>query len=470
MRWTAFNTALFFDRLTRIVPFWLYACGAVLLLAKILRPEGIRPLAAVIVAVALLCVCIVADLFRQGGAWYDASYAMAWLDLRNRAGGRIMAGDEAALEQARTMPAVTMKPFLRSLLMPLVFLAAVYFAPMPAGARAASGVGVERAVAAMARRVEEAEKNEAVPKPDAEALRARLHQLEGLSKRDPAAAAEALAALSGRLEDAAAGRLDRSDAALEKIHDAMKAAELAERGAGDEAGFESAADEAMSAVGEIVRAEGGAEYLSPELREALENAVSKAGLEGREGQDGRSGGGIEASAGSLSSADLRQLSAALEKAAGQQAEAAMMCGLADSAGSQSGQAGGSGENGLPSLSQSMAAHQAAMAGATDISGRGGIGKGGGATPMSFGDETDEAGARFDRAELPKGQGVTPGETVERRRIRPEEPMPPEEFRPVRPGGHAVPGRVWAGQSAATLSPERSRAAEEYFRRLAEQER
>lgn len=467
MRWTAFNTALFFDRLTRIVPFWLYACGAALLLAKLLRPEGIGPVAAVVAAVALLCVFIVADLFRQGGAWYDASYAMAWLDLRNRAGGRIMAGDEAALEQARTMPAVTMKPFLRSLLMPLIFLAAVYFAPMPAGPRAASGVGVERAVAAMARRVEEAEKNEAVPKPDAEALRARLHQLEGLSKRDPAAAAEALAALSGRLEGAAAGRLERNDAALEKIHDAMKQAEALERGVGDEAGFETAASEALSALGELARAEGGAEYLSPELREAVENATSKAGPEGREGQ---AGDGEASSVGSLSGADLQQLSAALEKAAGEQAEAAMMCGLADSAGGQGGQLGESGENGLPSLSQSMAARQAAMAGATAVSGRGGIDKGGGPTPMSFGDETDEAGARFDRAELPKGRGITPGETLERRRIRPEEPMPPEEFRPARPGGHAVPGRVWAGQSAATLSPGRSRAAEEYFRRLAEQER
>lgn len=437
MRWTVFNTALFFDRLARIVPVWLYGCGAALLIAKIVRPDGAGPGTASAIALVLLCVCVVADLFRQGGRWYDAAYAMAWLDLRNHAGGEIMAGNKAALERAKIVPAVSLGPFLRGLIMPLLFLAAICFAPMPAPARAISGAGVERAVAAMANRVREAENGEAIPKPDAEALHERLRQLETVARRDPAAAAEALAALSGRLEAAAADRLDRGDAALDKIRDAMQAAESAERGDGDAAEFEAAAGAALSAMEDIVKAEGGLDNLDPELREALANAL--AGAEGRAYADPPPEG------------DLRRLSEALEKILDRQEAAAMACDCLG--GSYIGERG---ENGTAALSESGASPY----------GRGGIDQGGGATPLLFGGETEEAGARFERKALPKSAGGAPGQTLERRRVRPGEAMPPEEFRTTIPGGHAVPERVRAGSGAASLSPGRSRAAEEYFRRLA----
>lgn len=557
MRQSTFNTALVMDRLAFWLPAALYGFGLAVVGLRLAGLDAARWewLAAGAAAAGMLAAWIL-DLTLGRHRWYDAEYALAWLDWRNHAGGRMLAGEAAAMDAARVTPALSLRPLAKKAVLPLLFVVVAHLTPpLPASERV-SGEGVVRAVARVEERVRQAEEKKALAKPEPAELLRQLEQVRQLAATNPRAAAEALARLAGRVDEAMAERLRRGLDALEK---ARSLAGAAAGGDNSAAARDAAWKELQGAWEKMAAGEGGENTLPDELRQALAEASeavrrqarqtppqgmgaaagantntassqtgspqtgsekageqsgtaansttqsgtstptpsasnqpgseaaqsgTQAGQTGQAGQASQAGGELGQSAESGQSAatagagqeQMQRLVEALAEynrgnlscavQAGLPAARADMAGrmLAESgeAGSEAGAAGG---GALPSASQSLAALQAAMLQAAE-SGRGGIGKGGSPTPLTFGDETEAAGARFTPTPLPApDEGVTPGMTLRRDRLRPDAPLPPEEFRDAGRSGAAARGAVVAGEASGPLGPERARAAERYFQQL-----
>lgn len=516
-----FNIALVLDRMAAKLPAALYALGAGLLAEKTLPlPAEITPLRIAMGAVALFVAMLVHDAGRSGWRWFSPAYAAAWLDLHNHAGGAVIAGEPAALAAVRARPGASLRHFARSAALPALFVAAAALAPRPAGDGRISGAGIERALAGVERRIEQAEEAEALPEPAAEELRRQLRRIRELAENHPEAAAEAAAALPERVDAAARRRLEHGAKALEK---ALAAWREMEKGGADSAAtpgdMERILDEMFNALDSLAREEGGAENLPADLRDALAEARAKAdaaragpegaGTDGQTGAGGMTGNNVNGApnvpgqagdAGSRAGAgvdreSLERLLSALQETGGSFVEAsenyaamrgqAEQSGQAGQAGSfgqpgtggqggasgQPGQAGQPGQGGGDALGQlrglgeaidALRLTEAALGGAP---GSGGIDRGPGDAPLFFGGESDAAGARFERHALAV-DAVQAGMLLERERAAMPEDAP-EAFRPVLRSGSAGGDAVFSGERAAPLGPARARAAERYFKGLGE---
>lgn len=98
-------------------------------------------------------------------------------------------------------------------------------------------------------------------------------------------------------------------------------------------------------------------------------------------------------------------------------------------------------------------------------GSGGVSRGRGDAPLTFGNEADKQGSKFETKVLPPAKNILPGVTLAQERQKPGALQPPEEFRPVQRTGAEVRGSVNAGESGPVLSPARAQAAQNYFEQL-----
>ncbi len=472
MRATVFNLALFLDRLAALAPACLYGYGVCLLGVKITpHPAAVTPWRLALAAGLVLLAGGIVQLFRLGGKWYDGEYALAWLDLHNRAGGAILARGPDGGGNLKVRPGTTPGYFLRRLSWPAVFVLAAWLVPAPEFSPGISGAGAKRDIADLARRVETAAENRALPPPDAEEIRRQIRALEELAEKNPEAASEAVAALRAGLDAALARRLERGADAMEKTAAALGEAERAAdaRSSADAGSREEMAarlDEMFKSLDRLERNEGGPEHLPPEMREALSRARREAGVAGAAGTPGESGAGGRHAAGVVERETLGRLLQALEQNAGGMAVSARAAGLAEGA---AGRPGG-GEGALRRLGSAAGAEGEGLATSAQAMaalgyGSGGVSRGPGDAPLLFGDESAAAGARFEYKPLPAGRDFVPGQILGRERVRPDGEEPPGEFRPAERSGAGVPGRVFAGSGGAALGPERARAAERYFRNL-----
>lgn len=451
MRTTTFNAALLLDRLAALAPLCLYGLGCGMLAIKLLSLSG-RVHAGWLVAAALIAMAAwaLATLPRRG-QWYSDEYARAWLDLHNHAGGAIIAGG-SALPPVR--PGVTVAYAAKRLALPLLFVAAAAAVPEPRDERGLSGGGMERALSRVENELAAAERDDAIAQPDAEALRRQIERLRALAENNPEAAAEALAMLPGRLDELRARRADDLADAMEKASGAMAEMEKAEAGAGEPAELDAAMAELFNSLDNLARREGGMENLSGELREALEAAMAEAGASGLRDMSG----GLPAST-RMNGDTLERIARGLEARAREMNE---RYELSSAAG-----AGGAGQDGISSLSRSMERLQSGLEGSVTANGSGDVATGPGAAPLVFGEESGEAGARFEHSPLPESGFGFPDQKLTRERVALSDDAPPEEFRPIRRSGVAAPGTVSAGSGGFGLGPERALAADRYFSKLGE---
>ncbi len=462
-----FNLALALDRFAFLAPWCLYGFGVTLLGMKLLRPTFLTlPVLAGGWAV-VLAVLLAADLLAQKGRWYSPEFVNAWLDCKNRAGGRIIAGAEPSVP-LRVLPAFTLRHLGGKMLWPVVFIIAAWLAPAADPTRNVSGAGLEQAIARLEDRVDEAAADQILPTPEAEEMRRQLEALREMAENRPEAAAEALSALGRKIEAAMAERLEKGADALEKTLEAAEA--LRDGNAADpaRADAEKALAEMFSAWNEMAQNAGGADKLPPEMRDALDQAMRESGAASL-GQMAEKAG---KNAGAVSRESVEKMLKALADNAGQTASAAggkagkPQFGTGDGE-KGDGQTGGEGSRGegagrVQSLADSLA-ELASRVEEGELYGTGGISKGGGPTPLVFGGETGEAGARFDYQALPEGAGVAPGMKIRDERTAPDET--PEEFRPQQRTGASVADRVRAGDAGAGLGPARAKAAERYFQAI-----
>ena len=466
MRTASFNLALILDRLAVLIPPFLYGFGVCLLLAKVFHGPSASTDRLALAALVVFFLCFSIDLIRRGKAWYSSAYAVAWLDLHNHSGGGIIAGDPQALASAKIKPSATLWHLAKKLLFPVCFLCAVLLTPAHEGVDVVSGAGVEKGIVAFERKAQQAEEAGVIAKPDAEELRRQARQLRDLAENNPEAAAEALASLPGRMESAAARRLDRGADALEKTLAALREMESGTT-AGDvqdavgEVGSSESMVDMYQALEELVKGEGGLDNLSPELREALDAALCEGGACKMGDPSGRN-----AESPAPSREALRKMAQALSESGMQQVEAASLSETGEAvSGGDAGAEGGAGER-IRSLSEELSGGSAAAVVAGGMRpGAGGVSRGPGDAPLFFGDESDAAGVRFEHKGLPNADAASPGVLLERERAAIPEDMAPEEFRMPSPTGAAGTGAVHAGNGAASLGPERARAAERYFREL-----
>ncbi|MDR1520491.1 MAG: hypothetical protein LBU23_10185 [Planctomycetota bacterium] len=411
MRATIFNLALFLDRLAATAPLRMYALGGFLLASKLpglaaAIPPPLPSLAALAALLSALIQAIPGKTRR-----FTAAYALAWLDLHNRAGGSVIAGQAPPPTGVR--PGLSPTHLLKCLAWPALFLLAAWLAPAPEASVGISGAGLAPEIARLEREVAAAEP-ETLAQPDAESLRRQLERLRDLAENNPEAAAEALSLLPGRLRTAQAERRERLAEALDRID---AAASQPDRGRDRD---ETLA-EMFQALEQLAQYEGGPDKLPPELREAWRQTLSEAGAASSERPAGASPQPYPPSR-----ETLEELRRALERQEGRMAEF----------------------------------------GAGGRAGGGGAGREPGEAPLVFGGGPPDGG-RFRYHPLPPGEASEPKQRLRLERIAPSAALPPEEFRPIWRRAVDAPGRVFAGTGTAALGPERARAVERYFSKLGE---
>lgn len=459
------------DRIGAAAPPCLYGLGVVLLAIKLSALSATVPAwIPVVAALAALAVWAAIPLF-SGDTWYSQTYARAWFDLHNHAGGAVIAGAEADQVRLSVRPGLAWGHVASRLFLPAVFLVAALIVPAPSHTTNVSGAGVERAAARLEREMEAMSEDGRLASPDAEELRRQVQQLRELAERNPEAAAEALNTLSPRIEASQARRLENMADAMNRAADVMNEMNNAREGDPDAgANLEQGVGELFSALERMADNEGGAENLAPELAQAIQEALNEAGA-GSVQETGE--GGVPGQ--SMSQESLERVMNALSEAGGE------MTGRYEAA-EGSGQSAPS----LSSLSEAMRRMEEAGGGQGEGiyrtgagegmgedggedgegPGSGGVSRGRADAPLVVGQESEQAGARFERTPLPPGGGL-PDQLLRRERTAPSETMAPEEFRPVWRSLVDAPERVQAGEGGAGLGPARAGAAERYFMKLGE---
>lgn len=456
MRTSVFNFALVLDRLASWTPPALYGLGGLLLAGKLLLPSAETPLLAVILpALGLALLAFLAALAWRQGDWYSAERAVAWLDLHNHAGGRMIAGDDAAIAGAAVRPGISPAHFGKRILLPCVFIVAAALAPPPERRDAVSSAGVEREMIAIERRIDLIENAEAAPATDIEEFRRQLCQLEDLAARNPEAAAEALAALPKAVDAAVARRLERGAEAVELAAGVYGELEkTVADGAAPGTDLENRMTAMYSALDAFVKNEGGLEALPPALREALEQAMAEGGA-------ANLGEMASASGAQMDVERLATLLRAMAEAGDELRRAAEAVASAEGGG-----ADGPAAERLRSLGDALDAMRlSGLAESGDIAGAGDVSRGPGDAPLIFGGETPAAGERFKPEFLPFSGDPVPGSLVRRdRAAMPEEDEPGEGGVAARSGA-GVSGPVVSGEGTTILAPRRARAVEAYFKAL-----
>lgn len=451
MRATTFNIAMVLDRLAVLAPPCLYAFGIALLVVKLLSLSAYIPAHRLaLAALGVLTICLLVTLFIRK-KWFSREYADAWLDLKNHAGGTIIAGEKTF---ARVRPGLYPEYLAKRLVLPLVFVAAAIVVPEPTRAETISGAGMERALARMEREITDAAVQDSLTSPDAEALRRQLERLRELSQNNPEAAAEALASLPQRLEDAQARRLDGMVDAMDKTAGVLSELERSEAdGSTSPLETEESMAELFNSLDRLVAREGGMDKLSTELREALAEAMRQAGASNLRDMSG----GIPGMSG-VSRETLERIMQNLSQS-GQRMEMAAQMSLERR--SAAGSSIGSLHDALNRLQASANAGSAAGPGA------GGVDRGRGDALMVFGEESRQGEMRFEHRPLPPGELSLPDQVLRREREALAEDAPPEEFRPSVRTGAEVGDEVYAGGGIGELGPARARVAERYFSQLGE---
>ncbi|MCD8349785.1 MAG: hypothetical protein LUC93_04150 [Planctomycetaceae bacterium] len=451
MRTAPFNRALFLDCLAVTTPLCLYGLGACLLAGKampVLNGTGVG-----VGCASVAAAWIVATVWRfMRQRRFTPDYALAWLDLRNRAGGQIMAG---AGTEARVIPAASVRPLLKRLPLPVLFaLASLIVPPMQAEAGRVRAV-VDPVLDRLTEEIALSEEADALSATEAEALRQQIADVRRLAETQPEAAMEALPILPERLDAARAERLDAVAEALEQAVDRM---ELARRGEIDgQTGF----DESLRRLAETA---GGWEALPEELRQGAEKP------------------------GGMDNAALDKMLEALEKygATAEQNAAASRAGNRDGAAAGNEAAGGAegaAAERLASAREILDNMRMSNSGAWgeadgDVMGEGmnemggmggdegdgpesgGISRGPGSAPLWIGKPSDMA-AGFDYRPLPLGDESLPGALLRRERSLPDEDWQEEAELPGRSAVDA-PAIVRGGGGRVAPGPSGEQAVTRYF--------
>lgn len=441
MRTAPFNLALLLDCATRATPPCLYGVGACVLLAKVWpAPVGVGAF----VCAALVVWAAVVLILYAGSARFSREEALAWLDWRNEAGGRILAGREDVTVRVR--PGITVRPLARALALPGLFVVVSALVPAlsPAGARAEAHI--EPAVNRLLDEVDEAADSGALTDAGAEELRRQIQQIRQLAEEHPETAAEALAALPQRLDAARAERMDAAAEALEKALDASLAA-----GEDMDAGVESV----NRALENLARAEGGMQALPEEARQLLES--------GGAGETGESlrrlvdalakhaetigNGGAQANANSASESGSGTGTEASRQGAGpaEQTAAERLAAIGEMVKNMR-SAGDGGESG-------------------EQSGTGGVTRGPGAAPLWL-DAPSTAKSGVEYLPLPEQDGAGAEVLLKRDRDRPDA-MPEEALRKPWRSAVDAPASVRGGAAGTGVGPGRQGAVSRYFERLGE---
>lgn len=454
MRTTSFNVALALDRLAVAIPPVLYGLGGCLLARKLLPvPAWLSPAFLAAAAAVCLAALVAIDAVRNVDGWFSPDYARAWLDWRNRAGGAIIAG-RAGASGAGVVPAASLRHLAGKLMLPALFLAATALVPAPAGRAGVSGADMGREIARLEREVEAAWNAGALTEPDALAMLRQLQRMRDLAEQNPQSAAEAMASLPARLEEARARRMALAADALEKAVAAREA--WAGAGEGDGENVEARLDELRRAMENLAREEGGGERLEPGLSGALDALAQQAGRPGSAGPEGSGSRRMDARS-------LEKMVEALERRAKT---------LAAADGNAPGGSGGAPSPArrmerarLESLSGALAGGGKESASA-EGPGSGGVGRGRGDAPLAFGDRARGEERPVEYLPLPRaGGGDDGGAIIARSRHAPERPLPPEEFRAPGARSGAGSGEVRAGRGGSGFAPARERAVERYFEGL-----
>ena len=333
----------------------------------------------------------------------SADRLWAAVDRRNRAGGLVMSALETDLGGWRIGPLQTVPARWRAGRFAALFAASVAFVCvaflLPASMSHHPGqkarLDVNRETEKLMDQVELLKEEKILDPRKADELAQHLERIrEEAEGKDPAKAWEALDHLAqdsrNKAEDAAEERagLGQKMAAAETLAEA-----LAE--AGEQMAPEALA-EAMSALAELVsEAAEGSERLAEGLPESLLDAAKQGALTPEEMKE--------------LAERLKGLREELREGLANLCEAGLICpetmsellsrceggdpaALAEFLAAEAGDGAGMGEGASESLRELLAA----------MPGRGGITRNGGGVPMTFGEETQKAGARFNPLALPPG--------------------------------------------------------------------
>lgn len=462
MRTSPFNTALLLDRLAVIAPPCLYGLGVCLLARKVLSlPAFVSPL--ILAALCLLAVAIwlAVDLSRRETPWFTPEYAAAWLDFHNHAGGTILAesGDAPPLKH---LPGITPRHLLGRLVWPAVFVLAAALVPAPQHGETLSGTALERQLDQMEQDIDAAALAEVLPAPDVEDLRRQLQQLRDLALRNPEAAAEALAALPARLEEARTRRLDLAAEAMENAAGVGAEWRDLDSTATEQGGlppnFAARMEEFRQALDAAAKNEGGPGQMPSELAEA--GAVAD-GQE-RDGGSGANEGGREGGrTGQLSKEQMDRMLEAMSGYAEKLSRAERA--FPGEAGASPAREGALAR--LETVNEALEGMRTSSAGMAGESGAGGIERGRGDADLSFGDPSSRDGLDVEYRPLTKSEADSPELMLRRERALPDETLPPEEFRRSRRGAAGVAGRIDAGHGGSIAGPARERAVRNYYENL-----
>jgi hypothetical protein len=417
-----FNTGLVLDASAWGLAGWMVLVGVALIVVKVAGLfMWIQPWHVLLTAVPVLAVATAQALRRS----YGRAEVAAWLDLKGECGGAVIAG--AGSSAPKVAPAVRPLPLLKRLVLPAVLLAASLVVPwIPRTSDAVSTVAIEHRARVVDERIERARKLDLLDEKETMELRESLKKAQANAAESPEAAVEAMDQVQKKLGEKILQEAESKREALEAAHDlhAQKGGDAAENLAKATQDLPSRSD------------------LPPELQEALEKM--------------RQQGGPEGAAGKMDPKALEQLGKMLENAHGQglqnlgkasellaDAEAqAVLEALTGEGGCEGGGKPGSGD---------------ALG---NLPGQGGVTRGPGDAPLSFGDESDEAGVKFKPKPLEPGKSFAPG-AMAGSKIKVGGTTPPEEFQP---GGRVDVALTDEGGSTAgaSLGPYHSEVVSKYF--------
>ncbi len=417
-----FNTGLVLDAGAWGLAGWMCAMGVVIIAVKVAGVlTWIQPWNVLVTSLPVLVVAGAAALRRR----YHRSEVAAWLDLKGECGGTVIAGTGSTAP--RVSPAVRPLPLLRRLVLPAVLLAASLVVPwIPRNVDAVSTVAIEHRARVVDERIERAKKLDILDEKETMELRESLKKAQANAAASPEAAVEALDQVQKKLSEKLLAAAGRRREALEAAHD------LHARKGGDPGEALEKATQNMPSRHD----------LPPELREALEKMRQQGGPDGAAGQ--MDPGALEELGKMLENAhalELQNIAKASDLLADAEAKGLLEALTGD------GGCKGDGDPGSGAASGNNP-------------GQGGITRGPGDAPLSFGDESDGSKVKFKPVPLKPGKKIMPGAMAGSKTVV-GGTTPPEEFQP---GGRVDVEMAAEGGSTAgpALGPYHSEVVSKYF--------
>ncbi|MBW2260659.1 MAG: hypothetical protein JRG91_01700 [Deltaproteobacteria bacterium] len=417
-----FNTGLVLDASAWGLAGWMCVMGVALIAVKVAGVlTWIQPWHVLVTSVPVLVGAGVVALRRR----YGRDDAAAWLDLKGECGGAVIAGSDS--NAPRVAPAVRPLPLLRRLVLPAVLLAASLVVPwIPRSGAAVSTVAIEHRARVVDERIERARKLDVLDEKETMELRESLKKAQANAAASPEAAVEAMDQVQKKLSEKILAAAERRREALEAAHD------LHDLKGGD-------AGEALAKAAQNMPSR---HELPPELRKALEEMRQQGGPEGAAGQmDPKALESLGKMLENAHALELQNIGKASELLADAEAKGVLEA-LAGDCGCK-----GDGDPG-------------ASAALGNIPGQGGITRGPGDAPLSFGDESDGSSVKFNPVMLEPGKKFVPGALAGTKTVV-GGTTPPEEFQP---GGRVDVELASEGGSTAgtSLGPYHSDVVSKYF--------